>query len=543
MKEKLNAVKEYLANLSRKTKIIAVAVLAAIVAGAIIITVVLNHKDYVTLFTNVTEEETTEILAKLQEMQIQYTSDGSGNIKVPVDVADSARAQLAQEGYPKSGFTYDVFTNNAGGMTTDMEKQTYLLYDLQNRIGATVRLFDGVKDAKVTIALGEESKYVLTDEEAASKASSASVVAIMKDGGSPTARQALGIQRLVAQSVPNMKLENVTVLDGNGIIVSDTDGTTSSGEDGQALSKLIEAQLAQKVIHVLEPFYGEDNIRVSAKGTVNMEKIIRESTTYTTPEKIDEEDKTGILSKDTGSRESGGDGAGANGVVGTETNSDISQYTANANQNGNGYASESWTRDYLVNQIKEQGEIDTGVLQDVTVSVAINGRTLGDLTTNKIQDLVGNAVGIAPEDRIDKITIANAPFYADEGPQNRSTMEMITETLKDNLLFVIIGVIVLLLLLLTLFIVLKKRKKKQEETEEELLEVVPEEIPEGELAEGETEGEGGEGEESLSPELLNLQNERSQELRERVRAFADENPELSAQMLKNWLRGGDEDGN
>lgn len=543
MKEKLNAVKEYLANLSRKTKIIAVAVLAAIVAGAIIITVVLNHKDYVTLFTNVTEDETTEILAKLQEMQIQYTSDGSGNIKVPVDVADSTRAQLAQEGYPKSGFTYDVFTNNAGGMTTDMEKQTYQLYDLQNRIGATVRLFDGVKDAKVTIALGEESKYVLTDEEAASKASSASVVAIMKDGGSPTARQALGIQRLVAQSVPNMKLENVTVLDGNGIIVSDTDGTTSSGEDGQALSKLIEAQLAQKVIHVLEPFYGEDNIRVSAKGTVNMEKIIRESTTYTTPEKIDEEDKTGILSKDTGSRESGGDGAGANGVVGTETNSDISQYTANANQSGNGYASESWTRDYLVNQIKEQGEIDTGVLQDVTVSVAINGRTLGDLTTNKIQDLVGNAVGIAPEDRIDKITIANAPFYADEGPQNRSTMEMITETLKDNLLFVIIGVIVLLLLLLTLFIVLKKRKKKQEETEEELLEVVPEEVPEGELAEGETEGEGGEGDDSLSPELLNLQNERSQELRERVRAFADENPELSAQMLKNWLRGGDEDGN
>lgn len=77
MKEKLNAGKEYLANLSRKTKIIAAGVLAAIVVGAVIITVALNHKDYVTLFTNVTEDETTEILAKLQEMQVQYTSDGS----------------------------------------------------------------------------------------------------------------------------------------------------------------------------------------------------------------------------------------------------------------------------------------------------------------------------------------------------------------------------------------------------------------------------------------------------------------------------------
>ena len=88
MKEKLNAVKEYLANLSRKTKIIAIAVLAAIIVGAIIITVWLNRKDYVTLYTDVTEEETTEILAKLQEMNVQYTSDGSGNIKVPTDVVD-----------------------------------------------------------------------------------------------------------------------------------------------------------------------------------------------------------------------------------------------------------------------------------------------------------------------------------------------------------------------------------------------------------------------------------------------------------------------
>ena len=67
MKEKLNTVKEYLMNLSRKTKIIAIAVLAAIVVGAVVIALVLNHKDYVTLFTNVTEEETTQILAKLQE--------------------------------------------------------------------------------------------------------------------------------------------------------------------------------------------------------------------------------------------------------------------------------------------------------------------------------------------------------------------------------------------------------------------------------------------------------------------------------------------
>lgn len=534
MKERLNVVKEYLAKINRRTKIIAAIAAAIIVVGAIVITLILNHKDYVVLFSDVTEEETTQILAKLQEMNIECKSDSSGNIQVPEKVADTTRAQLAQEGYPKSGFTYDVFTQNAGGMTTDMEKQTYKLYELQNRIGATVRLFEGVKDAKVTIALGEESKYVLSDADDASSGPSASVVMMMENGGSPTENQATGVQRLVAQSVPDMKMENVTVLDGNGIIVSDIGDSAggSSDDASQEILRLIESQLTQKVIHVLEPFYGADNVRVSAKGSVNMEKVIRESTTYTTPEKIDEEDKTGILSKETGARETSGGGNAAGGVVGTETNSDISQYTANATQNGNGYTSESWTRDFLVNQIKEQGEIDSGVLEDVTVSVAINGRTLGDLTTNKLMELVGNAVGIAPDDRIDKITIANAPFYEGGEGENRSIMEQLAETVKDNLLFVIIGIVLLLLLVTALIIFLRKRKKAEDELEEVLEDELAQEVS--------PEEEGEQEEEEVEPlDLVSLKNERSQQLRDVVRAFAEENPEISAQMLKNWLRGGE----
>ena len=104
-------------------------------------------------------------------------------------------------GYPKSGFTYDTFINNAGMMTTDSDKRTYKLYELQDRISSTIRLFENVKDAKVTIALGEESKYALDDE--AKQDSSATAVVTMKDGGSPTEDQAAAIQRLVAKSAGN----------------------------------------------------------------------------------------------------------------------------------------------------------------------------------------------------------------------------------------------------------------------------------------------------------------------------------------------------
>jgi flagellar M-ring protein FliF len=41
---------------------------------------------------------------------------------------------------------------------------------------------------------------------------------------------------------------------------------------------------------------------------------------------------------------------------------------------------------------------------------------------------------------------------------------------------------------------------------------------------------------------MSLQTERSMELRKSIRRFADENPELAAQMIKVWLRGGEDGG-
>lgn len=526
IKEKIKASKigEFLGKLGKKTKILIAAVLIVIVAAAIILAVVLNQKDYVVLFSGVTEEEATQIVGKLQEDSVEYQYKGGGTILVEESVADQTRANLAYEGYPKSGFTYDVFTQNAGGMTTDTEKQTYKLYELQNRIGATIGLFDGVKDAKVTIALKEEKKYAL-EESGSEENSSASVVVTMEDGGSPSEKQAAAIQRLVAKSVPEMQLENVAVFDGNGIDVSveTADGRSTSGDTAQEIAKIIEDQITRKVINVLGPFYGADNIRVSAKGKVNMERVVRESTTYETPEKIDEDDKRGIISKESSSTEQSTGGGTTGGVAGSETNADVSEYTNTTGQAGSTYRSQSVVRDYLVNQIKEQGELDPGVLDDLTVSVSVNGNTLGNLTETEALSLVANATGIAQADQEEKITIVAAPFYKEgEAP---------TKTTSGFVKYLPVaggGLALLLLIALGVLLFLRRRKKKAEEelpVEEEFMPVIEEEEVFDE-----------------NPEILNLQGERTRELREMVRAFASENPELSAQQLRLWLNGGEEDG-
>ncbi|HJD45363.1 MAG TPA: flagellar M-ring protein FliF [Candidatus Mediterraneibacter norfolkensis] len=526
IKKKFTELRQFVSQLDKRVKIISAVVAAAVVIGAVVIALVLNQKDYVPLFTDISQEEVSEIVGRLQEEGVDYRYEGDGTILVEESQADSTRATLVYEGYPSSGFTYDIFTQNAGGMATDSEQQTYKLYELQNRIGATIGLFDGVSDAKVTIALGDEQQYVLEDNSGTE--ASASVVVTMKSGAELSSKQAAAIQRLVARSVPDMQMENVSVFDQNGIELTDSTDETGSGSTEAELSRIIEQKIEQKVINILTPFYGDGNVRVSANGSVNMDRIIRESTTYTTPDKIDENDKTGIISSESGSTSEGTGTDAAAGVAGTEENADITEYNQ---QNGNGtdtYNTETYDRDYLVNQVKEQTEIDPGVMDDLTVSVSINGNNFGNLTYDEVRQLVANATGIGMDGIDQKITAVAAPFYTDDTAQDTGAdvQALLTEQMIP---FIIIGSALLVLLILTLIIgsIIRRRRRKKR-LEEEELETEPLLMPEQQ-------------EEDEGRDILSVQNERSRELRENIRDFAETNPEISAQMLRSWLNGGKDD--
>lgn len=528
----LDQVKGFWNKLGAKTKKLILGT-GLLTAGVLLVFVfMMNHKNYTVLYPSVSAEEAGEIAGKLSEAGIDYQYKPNGDILVPAKQVDQVRADLAVEGYPKSGFAYDIFIDNAGGMTTDSDKQTYKLYELQNRIGATICLFDGVKDAKVTIALGEQQKYVL-EETDTKKVASASVVVKMKDGGSPSREQAAAFQRLVAKSVANMSLENVAVFDGNGIEVTAlSDLGSESSADMSEITNLIEGQISGKIMNVLTAIYGPDNVRVSVKGTVNMEKLIRESITYLTPDKIDENDKQGIVSKESLANEAGSGGMNEGGLTGTETNSDVTEYnTITSDSGGSNYNSSTVDREFLVNQIKEQGQVDPGVLEDLTVAVAINGEDFGSLNMNQLKSLVGNAAGIPAEDQATKITVVNAPFYKEAGGV-LDTEESLQDILKHffNSIYFLIAIGVLILLLL-LFILLKRAARKRRRRKAERVQPeAPAVVPVAAAA-------------PVQPnmEIINMQNERARSLRENVREFTEQNPEISAQLIKTWLNGGEKE--
>lgn len=533
MKDRIEQLREQmkgqLDKLNSRTKKIIIVGATVLIIGAVVLAFILNNQPYETLFYDLSADEAQQIITKLEEYGVtEYKVEGDSKILVKESELETTKAKLVQEGYPKTGFTYDTYINNATMMTTDSDKQVYKLYELQDRIGSTIRVFAGVKDAKVTIALGEESKYALTSD--AEEKSTATVVVTMKDGGSPTEEQAAAVQRLVAKSVPNMEMADVAVFDGNMNDVSVDEEGVSTGSDAEEIAQVVEDQIAKKVMKVLGPVYGEKNVRVSARAKINMEKLIRETTTYNTPEKIDENDKTGIVSKEDTSRENASNTDGAGGVAGAETNADTPQYNTDGNDTGVRQESESVSREYLVNQIKEQGQIDPGALDDLTVAVTINGTGLGSLGEADLKELIGNASGIAAADREEKISVASAPFYTEEAETEETAAEPMTkeEVMKYGLIAagVLLGVIVLLIIILA--IRKKKRKKEEEDMEEEL--ILEEPVPDVNVME------------EINKEIREIQNDRGIQLKKSVREFSEQNPEISAQLLKNWLNGGGENG-
>ena len=554
----MQRLKEHWQNLSDKSRKMLMAIAGGTAAIAIIAVLVLKlgtNTDYSTLFTGLNQEEAQEVVALLQEEGVDYRfNDKDGAIRVPAVKADQTRAELLSKGYPKSGFTYDMYRNNAGLMTTESDKKQYTLYDLQDRLGAQIRLFEGVQDAKVTIAEAAEQKYALQDNT--NTDASASVVVTMEAGQSLNDSKAAAIKNLIARSVRGLNFTNVAVFDADTMMEV---GGSAAGEDAfgsakdlTALTSLIENNISVNVRRVLEKLYGPGNVAVSVKGTLNMERLIQENTQYSTPEKINEQDKTGLLNReDTVNENSAASDQGAGGVAGADANADTPRYTNQDNTQAiaDSYSNSSATREWLYNSVKEQRQVDPGVLENATVGIVINTDDTTTVTNNQLINLVADSAGIPRDLANQSITIVRAP--------SQEAVPVITppeqpQTKDDGLPLPIViamiagGILILLLLLLLLMEKRRRRRKADEYVDSPNMYAVEEEAraPETEAppvnvlnTEAGLQMQAENAEMERNEEILNLRMQHSLKLKQNIGEFVDQNPQIAAKLVQSWLRG------
>lgn len=171
-------------------------------------------------------------------------------------------------------------------------------------MGATISsFFPNIKDAKVTIAFGEDRKYVL-DSENASKAT-ASVAVTTKDGSDISTDDVKAMQRLVSRSIPQLEFESVAVIcNGKDVTASDELSQSSANELKLQIEEAYDNKIKNKVLEILVPIYGQEHVKVSVKSEVDINKKLRELTNYS----AEDENNTGVKSSETAHQEVGKDG-------------------------------------------------------------------------------------------------------------------------------------------------------------------------------------------------------------------------------------------
>ena len=536
-------VKAFFKNMSTKVRIILGASLAVVLIAIIALVLVLNNRPYATLFTNLTTAEAGEIISYLQENGVTDYRLVGDTIEVRADQQDVLLAQLALAGYPKDGTLYDTYFSNVGTMSTTSERATAFKIAVEEKLAAVIRKFPGVRDADVQLAFGEERTYVFEEVNTETKAT---VYLDLVDGMTLSNQQVEGIRGLVSHAIEGLNIENVFITDGLGNTYSA--GDTADLGDASQLKRQQEEYynnlIRTQIVQILSGIYGEDNVRVSVHTTMDVNRRYIESTEYSQPEGSYE--NGGLIGKETTCFYITRDGLEpVGGVVGTTANSDIQTYVEDLQQAiGDGdTAGASKDLDNKINETHEQVEVVAGTITNISVAVTINesANAAANVDLESLRSHVAVASGIGGENPEQYVSVLLAPFLVDE------PVPVDTIFSEDMIPYLIIAAAALLLLVILLIVILsirrKRRKKKQEEEEREAAAMEEQLAAEGLGITPEAAAAIAAAAPTGGADIMEMNTEKSMELRKTVRQFVQNNPEVAAQMIKTWLKGGEEEGN
>lgn len=424
--------------LKRKLSLVFVILLSfALMAGIMLWS---QRIDYQVLYSNLSQEDAGQVIAKLKEMKIPYNVEGN-IIYVPSNRVYELRLELAAQGIPQGGGVgFEIFDKTQIGVTEFVQRLNYIRA-IQGELTRTIRQLSEVEQARVHIAIPE--KTIFTEKE---DKPTASVVLKLKPGRVLNQGQIGGIVHLVSSSIEGMQPQNVTVIDNMGNLLS-----KPSDMDAIADSKHLEYQKSVdkdyegKLQSMLEGITGRGKAIVRVATKIDFTQVER------TEEKFDP-DTIAVKSEQRTQEKS--TGAPTGGIPGVLSNQPGQQPATTVSSPSSQKQSESIN--YEVSRSVSKIIQPRGDVKSISVAVLVDGtykkekgkkvylpRTEDDM--KKYKEIIMAAIGYNKE-RGDQVIVENVPFEAaiEELPPEK--IDFIK--LAMSLLKYIIPIIVILLLIL-----------------------------------------------------------------------------------------------
>lgn len=520
LKEWLNRLTSFWKERTKKQKWIAIASLALLVL--IIGTAVFfaTRTEMVPLYSNLTPQEAGQIKATLDQRGVKSeVADNGTTIKVPKELADSLKVELAAEGIPNSGMIdYSFFGKNASFGMTDNEFNVVKLEAMQNELANLMKSIDGVEDAKVMINLPQPSVFASDNQGEAS----ASIVLKTKPGYQFSDEQIKALYHLVSKSVPNLPTDNIVIMNQFfeyfDLKNDEKNSTSTTFAAQQEMKKQIERDIQQQVQRMLGTMMGQDKVAVSVTADIDFTQEKREENLVAP---VDEKNNEGIAISVQRIRETySGNGAQPGGIPGTGTNQ-VPSYQAGANGTNGNYERTEETINNEVNRIKKHIVESPYKIRDLGIQVMVeppdpkDPNSLPQQTIDDIQRILGTIVRTS----IDK---QYGQTLTDQDIQNRVVVSVQKFNGKATFeepkpaipMWVYIVGGIGLALLITLFILWWRGRKDDEEEEEEIFEQpIVQEIP----------------------DIHEEQETESTMRRKQLEKLAREKPDEFAKLLRTWL--------
>jgi flagellar M-ring protein FliF len=386
--------------------------------------------DWKVLFAGLPDKEAGAIVAQLAQQNVPYrVSEPGGSLLVPGDKVHELRLRLASQGLPKSGGVgFELMDNARFGQTQFQERVSYQRA-VEGELVRSITSMSAVQSARVHLALPNQNGFFREQQKP-----SASVVVLLHPGRSLEKQQVAGIVHLVAAAVPEMQVKNISVLDGNGSLLTDSEDN-GSGLDARQLQYVreVESGYEKRIAALLDPVIGRENLRATVTAEVDFAQT--ESTSEEFRPNQGAEATVAIRSQQTSEQTNGGAGAPPSGVPGATSNQPPTPATAPvtgaaaalqaAQGNGaGGSGRREATTNYEVDKTVRVTRAATGNVKRLSAAVVVNHRQntdprgrvtsapLSEQDLQKITALVEQGIGLNKE-RGDSVRVVNTEFKKD----------------------------------------------------------------------------------------------------------------------------------
>ena len=414
---------------------------------------VMQQPSRTTLFASLPESEKSRVLDALKNSGVDVALDPTtGDVMVPTDDYHSSRIMLAAQGLPTvvpAG--YDNLDSIQMGSSRSVEAMR-LKQTQEMELARSIAEINNVLSARVHLAIPEKEVFIRQESQP-----TASVFVQLAKGRVLGRTQVEAIIHLVSSSVPKLAKEDVSVIDHNGSLLSNSSHTKTGIMNNSELEHRVRMEdiYRSRIISLLTPIVGPGNINAQVNLDIDFTRSeITEEIVDPEGNALRSEQNTNDLTRERPAK--GIPGAVAN-TPPQEPQLTLEQTEVGVSNDSLRSSSSSEVKNYEVSRTVSSTMKPSHRIQKINAAVLIRDEVIIDPETGakttlpmseemqlKIEKLVGDTIGI-DVNRGDSLTVSSSTFIDTlEGVRtNWYETGWFRSTVNQFGMIVILGIIVL----------------------------------------------------------------------------------------------------